>query len=174
MNISGTHDFPHSREEVFGMFLDPAVLQRSMPGCERLEAVADDRFELSFVVPVPAVKGSYAGTVDVVEKDPPHSLRMRIDAKGKNGFVSADARMRLEPNGSGTTVHYDADAQVGGPVAAVGQRVLGAITRRQLVEMMSTMERSRPAPGPPEEVAARRPGFFARAWQGLLRRLGRG
>ena len=107
-----------------------------MPGCERLEEVGAGQFDLTFGVPVPAIKGSYSGTVRILDQEPPSSFRMTVDAKGKNGFILADARMRLEDNGTGSVVHYEADAQVGGPAASVGQRVLVGISRRQIQQMM--------------------------------------
>jgi carbon monoxide dehydrogenase subunit G len=122
-----------------------------MPGCRRLEPVGDDRFDLTFEVPVPAIKGTFSGTVQVVDKAPTQSFGMKIDATGDNGFVKADARMRIEPNRTGCTLHYNADAQVGGPAAAVGQRVLTGISRRQIDQMMHCVD-----------VGMRRPGFFER------------
>ena len=82
---------------------------------------------------------------------------MRIEATGKAGFVSADAHMRIEANGGSTSiVHYHADAQVGGPAAAVGQRVLTGISHRQVDQMMRCLNT-----GPAPKV-----GLFARiaAW----------
>jgi carbon monoxide dehydrogenase subunit G len=94
---------------------------------------------------VPAIKGAFDGTVDIFDQAPPRSFRMKIDATGQGGgFVNATAAMRIEPNGSGSTVHYDADAQVGGPAAAVGQRVLAGISRRQVEQMMRCLDREQP------------------------------
>lgn len=144
MQLSGKHDFAASSQEVYERLLDPSTLRTCMPGCERLEQISADRFELIFSVPVPAIKGQYEGTVEILEQKPPSSFRMKIDATGKSGFVNADARMEIRANGEGSTVHYQADAQVGGPAASVGQRVLTGISRRQVEQMMRCLDRGRP------------------------------
>jgi carbon monoxide dehydrogenase subunit G len=155
MKLSGNHEFSASAADVYGRLLDPSMLLECMPGCRSLEPVSDERFEITFEVPVPAIKGTFSGTVQIVDQAPPESFGMKIDASGQNGFVRADADMRIQPNGSGCTVYYDADAQVGGPAAAVGQRVLTGISRRQIDQMMRCLD-----------AGARRPGVFARlrAW----------
>jgi carbon monoxide dehydrogenase subunit G len=156
MKLSGAHRFEGDPQAVYGRLLDPDVLRRCMPGCERLEEVGDGRFELAFSVPVPAIKGQYTGTVEILDQAPPSSFRMKIEATGKSGFVNADAVMRIVADDAGSTVHYEAEAQVGGPAASVGQRVLTGISRRQVDQMMRCLNRS----------AAPKPGLFARlrAW----------
>ncbi len=134
-----------------------------MPGCEHLEETGDGRFDLTFGVPIPAIKGSYTGTVEIVDREPTTSFRMKIDAKGRNGFVLADARMRIEANGGGSVVHYDADAQIGGPAASVGQRVIIGISRRQIQLMMACLD---------SEVGGR-PGLFSRVLAWLRAKFGK-
>ncbi len=151
MKLTGTYDFSASAEDVYGRLLDPAMLRECMPGCRSLEQIGDDQFALTFAVPVPAIKGEFSGTVQIVDKAPPHSFGMKIDATGANGFVRADARMQIHANGVGCTVHYNADAQVGGPAAAVGQRVLTGISRRQIEQMMRCLD-----------AGVRRPSLFQR------------
>jgi uncharacterized protein len=162
MKLTGNHEFSASAADVYGRLLDPSMLRECMPGCRSLEPVGGDRFEITFEVPVPAIKGTFSGTVEIVDQAPPQSFGMKIDATGQNGFVRAEAGMRIEPNGSGCTVYYDADAQVGGPAAGVGQRVLTGISRRQVDQMMRCLD-----------AGARRPGAFARFRAWLRKLLGR-
>lgn len=145
MRIAGSHSFSAAPAEVYERFLDADALRPCIAGCRRLEAVGDGRFELEMAVPIPAVRGSYAGTMEVLERQPPSGLRLRIEARGDSGFVTADARLRLEADGEGTLVHYEADADVGGPVASVGQRVISGITRRQLEQTLRCLDSGRPA-----------------------------
>jgi carbon monoxide dehydrogenase subunit G len=146
MKITGQHAFGAPADEVYRRLLDPARLRQCMPGVERLEAVSDDRLAVTLVPPVPAIKGQFSGTVDIFDQQPPTGFRMKIDATGQGGgFVQATAEMRIEADGADrSTVHYDADARVGGPAAAVGQRVLAGISRRQVEQMMRCLDRERP------------------------------
>jgi carbon monoxide dehydrogenase subunit G len=155
MKLTGKHEFSAPPKEIYERLLDPDLLRECMPGCERLDRVSDNEFSLTLVPPVPAIKGEFNGTVTILDQAPPKSFRMKIDATGKSGFVNADARMEIEPNGSACIVHYQADAQVGGPAAAVGQRVLTGISRRQIDQMMQALD-----------AGGRKPGLMARirAW----------
>jgi carbon monoxide dehydrogenase subunit G len=141
VRLEGEHRFPTSVEESYALLQDPAALRECMPGCERLDVVTESRFDLAMSVPVPAVKGDYRGSVEILERDPPHAFRMKIEASGSTGFVNADARMRLESVDGGTLVRYEAEARVGGPAASVGQRVLTGISRHQVNQMMRSLAR---------------------------------
>ena len=136
MKLNGTHEFDAPPEEVYKRLLDPDLLRDCMPGCERLDRTADDEFAITLVPPVPAIKGEFSGTVKLLDLAPPKSFRMKIEATGKAGFVNANAQMLIKPNGSTSTVQYEADVQLGGAAAAVGQRVLTGISRRQVEQMM--------------------------------------
>lgn len=156
MKLSGKNQFSSPPDQVFARLTDPEALRSCMPGCERLEPIGEDRFEIALAVPIPAVKGQYEGTVEIIDKVPPESFRMKIAIEGKSGFVNADVAMQVEPHEEGSVVEYDADAQVGGPVASVGQRVLTGISRRQVQQMMNCLDRGE----------APKPSFWARvrAW----------
>src|SRR5215813_11307524 len=54
---------------------------------------------------------------------------MIVDGRGAPGFVKATALVKLAAEGGATRVHYDTDAQVGGKIASVGQRLLEASAR---------------------------------------------
>ncbi len=144
MRIAGTQEFGVEPERAYAMLVDPARLRACIPGCRSLEPLTEDRFEVELSVPVPAVSGEYEGTVEILDRRPPSSFRLRVEAKASNGFVSADARMHLEPAGGGTRVRYEADAEVGGTPAAAGQRVLTGITRHQIGQLLGCMEAGRP------------------------------
>jgi len=126
-----------------------------LPGCERLEAISEERLAVALAVPIPAVKGEYEGTVEIVEREPFSLIKMRIEVAGKSGFVNADALLKVEPTGEETSrVDYEADALVGGTVASVGQRMLTGISRRQVQLMMECLDRGGPRPYPWTRIAA--------------------
>jgi uncharacterized protein len=159
MKLSGTQNFAASPEDAYEALLNPELLRECMPGCESLDPTGPGRFDIVFGVPIPAIKGSFKGTVEILDQKPPESFTMKIEASGKSGFVNADARMRIERDGEASIVHYDADAQIGGPAASVGQRVITGISRRQVDSMMRCLEAK--AVGRPKKL-----GLWARikAW----------
>src|SRR5215475_9620877 len=128
MKLAGDYLFDASVQEVWTALFDPAILAAVMPGCEKLELV-DGRYRGELNVKVGPVQGKFTGTVDLKDTDEPRAYTMVIDGRGAPGFVKATAAVGLEPEGAGTRIRYDADAQVGGKVASVGQRLLEASAR---------------------------------------------
>ncbi|HYF77873.1 MAG TPA: carbon monoxide dehydrogenase subunit G [Symbiobacteriaceae bacterium] len=142
MQVAGEFVFQAGRDEVWQLLNDPEVLARCLPGCEQLVPVEPDRYAAKVRVGLAAVKGTYEGSLAVTDKQAPEAMTLRIDMKGTTGFVAINGRMVLEPvagapdvaggeaAGAGPTrVAYDWDVKVGGPVAMVGQRVLGGVAR---------------------------------------------
>src|SRR5262252_245738 len=128
MKLAGDYLFDAPVREVWDALFDPAVLAAVMPGCEKLERV-DGRYRGELNVKVGPVQGKFTGTVDLKDTQEPRSYTMIIDGRGAPGFVKANAAVALEPEGAGTRIRYNADAQVGGKVASVGQRLLEASAR---------------------------------------------
>jgi carbon monoxide dehydrogenase subunit G len=88
-----------------------------------------DRYAVELSVAVAAIAGSFKGTVVLAEKVPPNSYTLLVEGTGRQGFVKGDARIRLEPEGDRTKVHVEAQSDVGGMIARVGQRLLEGVAR---------------------------------------------
>jgi uncharacterized protein len=151
MKVSGTATLNATAEQVFAALNDPAVLVRTIPGCEQLESLGDDRYRMTITAGVASIKGSYLGDVALADLLPPSAFTLRASGAGTPGTVSADVRVTLEDNGDGTTLlHYAADAVVGGPVGGVGQRVLTGVARRTAGEFFDAVNAV--LVGPPESA----------------------
>jgi len=123
MKLSGEYVFAAEVQEVWDALFDPAVLAAVLPGCEKLELV-DGSYLGELKVKIGPIQGKFTGKVDLLDQVPPASYRMVIDGKGPQGFVKATAQIVLEPQGSTTKITYDSDAQVGGKIATVGERLI--------------------------------------------------
>jgi carbon monoxide dehydrogenase subunit G len=128
MKLQGDYLFEASVAEVWKALFDPVVLAAVMPGCEKLELV-DGQYVGDLNIKVGPVQGKFSGKVDLKDIVEPTSYTMIIDGRGAPGFVKATAAVTLEAEGENTRIHYDADAQVGGKIASVGQRLLEASSR---------------------------------------------
>jgi carbon monoxide dehydrogenase subunit G len=139
VKIEGAADIPAPREAVWAAFLDPGVLAQALPGCEKLEAVGENEYKATMKVGVAAIKGTFEGKVKLSNLEPPQRYRMAVEGSGGPGFVRGDAGMQLSDIDGGTRVSYDADVQVGGLIASVGQRMLGGVTKMMLDQFFSRM-----------------------------------
>jgi len=140
MTLDGTHHFNAPRDRVWAAFTDPAVLARATPGCQRLDPIGPDEFEATLSVGVAAVKGVYQGKLALLDKKPPEGYTLRVEGSGRPGFVKGEGRLTLTEEEGGTRVTIRGEAQVGGVIAAVGQRLIGAASRMLMEQFFSALE----------------------------------
>jgi carbon monoxide dehydrogenase subunit G len=150
MKINGTATVAAPAARVWEALRDPAVLVRTIPGCERLETVDADTYDMTINAGVASIRGTYVGRVALREPDPPRSFVLRARGQGAPGTVDATVVVRLAEDGGATTVSYDADTVVGGMIGGVGQRMIGAAARRTAAEFFTAVDRllAEPAPAP--------------------------
>lgn len=131
MKVSGNAVLNADVGRVYEALTDPRTLAAAIPGCERLELVAPDVYDMVVTVGVGSIKGTYKGRVELAEQTAPRSFTLRASGAGAPGTVSAECRMLLVDEAAARTrVEYDADAVVGGVVGGVGQRMLGGVARK--------------------------------------------
>jgi hypothetical protein len=139
MKIEGANDIPAPRDRVWAAFLDPNLLAQAIPGCDKLEEAGPGEFKAVMKIGVGAIKGTFEGKVRLADLDPPNRYRMTVEGKGGPGFVRGEALMTLSDVDGGTRVAYDADVQVGGLIASVGQRMLGGVSKMMLDQFFGRM-----------------------------------
>jgi carbon monoxide dehydrogenase subunit G len=135
VKVAGDYRFEAPTAEVWKALLDPVVLAAVMPGCEKLELV-DDAYVGELNIKVGPVQGKFMGKVvlsDVVEEQ---GYTMTVDGRGQPGFVKAKAAVKLTPEGEETKMEYDGDAQVGGRIASVGQRLIDSSAKAIIKESL--------------------------------------
>ena len=140
MTLDGSHHFKAPRDRVWALFNDPGVLARATPGCERLDPVGPDEFEATLSVGVAAVKGTYQGRLAITDKRPLEGYILHVEGTGRPGFVKGEGRLSLSDQDGGTLATINAEAQVGGLIAAVGQRLIGAAARMLMSQFFSALE----------------------------------
>ncbi|WP_420629988.1 SRPBCC family protein [Candidatus Leptofilum sp.] len=136
MKVEGSYPFAAPRDVLWPMLLDPVVLANILPGCEKLEPTGENQFHGILKIKVGPVQGKFMGDVVMSDINDPESCTITVDGKGAPGFVKGTGALRLEPDGDMTNLHYSGDADVGGRLASVGQRMLetsaNAIIRQSL------------------------------------------
>lgn len=142
MRIAGDATLNAPVERVWDALLDPAVLVRTIPGCERLETTGENAYAMTVTAGVAAIKGTYAGSCRLTDLHPGESLVLSAQGSGAPGTIGADVLVTFGANGDGTTqVRYDADAIVGGMIGGVGQRMLSSVSKRMAGEFFGNVDR---------------------------------
>lgn len=144
MKVSGEATLHAPVERVWDALRDPAVLVRTIPGCQRLETVGDDEYRMTVTAGVASIKGTYQGTVRLTDPQPPTSFVLRAAGSGAPGTVQVEVLVTLaEDRADGadvTRLTYDADAVVGGTVGGVGQRMLSGVARKTAGEFFRAVD----------------------------------
>ncbi len=140
MKIEGTQELNAKRERVFQALTDPAVLQRCIPGCERLEKTGENAYSTTLRAGVGSIKGVFTGNVRIEDVRPPEHYRIAVDGKGQPGFLKGSGEIDLEERGQLTLVTYKGDVQVGGTIAGVGQRMIQGAARMMATQFFTAIE----------------------------------
>ncbi|MHB8412500.1 MAG: CoxG family protein [Candidatus Acidiferrales bacterium] len=130
MKVQGTASLPAKREQVWDLLNDPNRLAKCLPGAERLEPDGPDRYKVAMKFGIAAFSGKFQGSVELAEKKPPESLKMRVEGRGVPGFMKGEGTISLREKSGVTEVKYEGEAQVGGVIASVGQRMIEAASKK--------------------------------------------
>jgi hypothetical protein len=79
-----------------------------------------------------AFSGLFTGKIKITEANPPQSFKMLVEGSGKVGFLKGEGLMNLAPSGDSTELTYEGDVQVGGTIAAVGQRMIDTTAKMMI------------------------------------------
>jgi uncharacterized protein len=171
MKIEGTHQLNATRDRVYRSLIDPEVLKRCIPGCERLEKTSENTYSATIRSGVGAIKGVFTGTVRLEDMRPPEHYRIVVEGKGAPGFLKGSGNLDLEEEGGGTLIKYTGDLQLGGTIAGVGQRMIQGTAKMMASQFFTALEaeaQTKTGAAPPKH------GFFRtllRWFSGRLRRL---
>jgi len=141
LQIDYSQVLPFPKERVWEVLLDPEVLSRVLPGVEKFELVGPDKYAVQVKLGVPSVKGTYTGSVEIADKQPYSSYKLRGEGKGGPGWARGEALMTLAPEGAGTKVTASANAVIGGTIAGVGQRMMEGVAKGMAREFFSSIQR---------------------------------
>ena len=129
MDIKGNYSFDSPVARVWEVLLDPDTLARCLPGCEELVPLGNDEYEANLSVSVGSIKGTYRAKISLTDRVPMCSYKLVVEGTGSPGFVRGEALISLEERDGNTLLRVDAEAQIGGTIARVGQRLLGSVSK---------------------------------------------
>ena len=130
MNGKGSIKLQGNRETVFTSLLNPEVLKNCNMGCKELIQQEENVYQVDLSVGVAAVKGKYDAAIRLADVNAPESYRLIVHGEGGPGFVDAEAEIQLvDVDDNKTELKYTYEAEVGGKVASIGQRMLGGVAK---------------------------------------------
>ena len=131
MVMNGEVQLAASRELVWDKLNDTEALKASIPGCETLEKLSDTEFQAVATNKVGPVKARFKGKVRLSDLDPPNGYRISGEGDGGvAGFAKGGATVALTEKDGGTLLTYNVEAQIGGKLAQLGQRLVNGAAKK--------------------------------------------
>ncbi|WP_427915414.1 CoxG family protein [Ramlibacter sp. MMS24-I3-19] len=141
MDMQGSRTLAASREQAWEALNDPEVLKACIPGCDKVEATGENQYTIGMGVKVGPVSARFAGKIILEDVQPPSSYTLRFEGQGgAAGFGKGTAKVRLEPRDPGCELQYTVNAQVGGRIAQVGQRLIDGVAKSMAEEFFKRFD----------------------------------
>jgi carbon monoxide dehydrogenase subunit G len=144
MTMQGEVQLGASREAVWAKLNDPEVLKACIPGCEELERTEDNNgFRAAAKMKVGPVSARFKGKVALSDLDPPNGYRISGEGEGGvAGFAKGGATVALSEKDGGTLLKYDVEAQIGGKLAQLGQRLVNGAAKKLADEFFTNFAKA--------------------------------
>ena len=131
MTMSGEYQLPAEQQAVWEKLNDPAILKACIPGCQELEKTGDNGFRAIATIKIGPVKATFKGSVTLSDIDPPNGYKISGQGEGGvAGFAKGGATVHLAPKDGGTLLTYNVEAQIGGKLAQLGQRLVNGAAKK--------------------------------------------
>jgi uncharacterized protein len=140
VKVSGDKSFDAPRSVVWEVLNDPARMANLMPGIESFEVQDERNWTARVKVPLGLGALPLSFAFEKTEERPPEYARLSAKGKGVGAIVSMDTQFNLAEAGGGTSMRWEADVSVAGPVGSMGQRVLQPIVNQQVGNVLSALE----------------------------------
>ena len=153
MDFSGTYSFQAEREAVWNLMMNPDAIAKALPGVEEFVPIEDETnaWNAKLKVSLATVNGNYAGSVRMTELEPPHQYRLTVNGEGQQSIIGGSVLIKLDYDEAKkeTLLTWDAEANISGKLARIGQRVIKAAANMMsnrffgnLAQQLSTQEKS--------------------------------
>jgi carbon monoxide dehydrogenase subunit G len=120
MKVKGEGTIAATPEEIWNVIFDPAFMSQVIPGCKDIVQPQEDEYKVKMVLGIPAVQGQYSGTLKILEKSPPDTIKGSIEGTGGLGKIKGVWETRFQAGESAESkVIYAVDVEISGPMASM-------------------------------------------------------
>ena len=159
MNLTGQETLPVTQAQAWEALNDIEMLKSSIAGCDALNPIGnpgDGEYEALLSVSIGPVKAKFKGKLKLSDLQPPNSYQLAFEGSGgAAGHGKGTAQVRLESAGPAvTTLHYEANASVGGKIAQIGSRLVDMAAQKMAGDFFAAFNAKLQEKYPPAAGAA--------------------
>jgi carbon monoxide dehydrogenase subunit G len=141
MDMQGSRELAVTRQQAWEALNDPEVLKACIPGCDKVEPSGENQYVIGMSVKVGPVSAKFTGKIKLEDVNPPSSYTLRFEGQGgPAGFGKGSAKVALAERPGGCELSYVVNAQVGGKIAQVGQRLIDGVARSMAEDFFRRFE----------------------------------
>lgn len=129
LHVNGTYTFKADKQAVYDLMMSQDALTHCLPGCEGMEKIGEAQYHATLKIGIAGIKGTYVCTITMTEQMPPDTWTLTVEGRAKSGNLKGVGRFSLADKDDGTEMTYDGEAELMGPLAGVGQRVMAPAAR---------------------------------------------
>ena len=136
MEMQASRSLAVSQQQAWEALNDPEALKACLAGCDRFEPQGDHQYAVGMAVKVGPVSAKFSGKVTLSDITPPERYRIAFEGQGGvAGFGKGEADVTLTPEPDDAAgqprclLSYSVQAQVGGKIAQLGQRLIDGAAR---------------------------------------------
>jgi carbon monoxide dehydrogenase subunit G len=138
--VSGTKELSAPRDVVWGVINEPSEMAKLMPGVESFEVTDERHWTAKVKVPLGLGALNMTMNFEKLEERAPEFASMRAKGTGVGALMDMKTSFTLAEAGEGTSMAWEADVKIAGPVGAMGQRVLQPIVNQQVQQVLGALE----------------------------------
>jgi carbon monoxide dehydrogenase subunit G len=175
MDMQGQRPLTVTQQQAWDALNDMAVLKACIPGCDSIEPAGEHAYQLTTAIKVGPVSAKFKGKLHLADIDAPGSYTIHFEGQGgAAGFGKGSAKVTLAPTDTGCDIGYTVNAQVGGKIAQVGQRLIDGVAKAMAESFFKRFDEEMQRLYPPpesaaegDEAGAQEPGKLKKMWSRL-------
>ena len=131
MEMTGEQLIHASQADTWTALNDPEILKACVPGCESIERIGDNAYQVLMTARIGPVAAKFKGKLALSDIQAPNSYAIAFEGQGGvAGFGKGGAHVQLATEGQHTRLSYQVIASVGGKLAQIGSRLVDAAAKK--------------------------------------------
>ena len=142
MEMSGSREVPADVETTWRALNDPEVLKACIPGCDSIQYLDSSHIQANLALPFPGLKGPYSVVVNIASQQAPRYLELQLQRSGRGGSVNAVSQINLSDEANGTTLSYNANAELSGAAALANNPIGEGAAKNMLGAFFKNLDKT--------------------------------
>lgn len=162
MEMQASRQLAVTQQQAWEALNDPEVLKTCIPGCDKVEPTGENQYTVGMAVKIGPVSAKFSGKITLSDIEPPKSYTIQFEGQGgAAGHGKGSSKVSLTPNDAGCELAYTVNAQVGGKIAQLGQRLIDGAAKSMAEDFFKRFDAEMQRRYPAAAAAEAAPGAVA-------------